>query len=111
MEIDGRMRRALALRRKGEPWFPAAFAALEAIAEGAGSDREAVAPFFRGRWDAAARLHHAAGQPLDGEAVAHFGTDGAFEPEVARAALARFESPVLLLAGAFDLDSPPRAVA
>ncbi|MFJ7059736.1 alpha/beta fold hydrolase [Streptomyces microflavus] len=111
VEIDGRMRHALALRRKGEPWFPAAFAALEAITEGTGGDWEAVAPFFWGRWDAAARLHHAAGQPLNGEAVAHFGAEGAFEPEVTRAALAGFESPVLLLAGEFDLNSPPRAVA
>ncbi|AGK75528.1 Alpha/beta hydrolase fold protein [Streptomyces microflavus DSM 40593] len=111
VEIDGRMRRALALRRKGEPWFPAAFAALEAITEGTGSDWEAVAPFLWGRWDAAARLHHAAGQPLNGEAVAHFGAEGAFEPKVTRAALARFESPVLLLVGEFDLNSPPRAVA
>ncbi|MFD8114086.1 alpha/beta fold hydrolase [Streptomyces microflavus] len=57
---------------------------LEAIAEGTGSDREAVA---------------------------HFGADGAFEPEDTRAALARFESPVLLLADESELNSPPRAVA
>ncbi|MYX12121.1 alpha/beta fold hydrolase [Streptomyces sp. SID8374] len=111
VEIDGETRRALALRRKGEPWFPAAFAALEAAIEGADADRDAIAPFFWGRWDAAARLHHAAGRPVNGEAVAHFGDEGAFDPEVTRTALAAFEGPVLLLVGEFDLNSPPVAVA
>lgn len=111
VRIDGPMRRALALRRKGAPWFPAAFAALEAISEGAGSDWEAIAPFFYGRWDAEARLHHTAGQPVNSEAVAHFAAEGAFDPEATRAALAAFGSPVLLLAGEYDLNSPPEAVA
>ncbi|MFI7237558.1 alpha/beta fold hydrolase [Streptomyces cyaneofuscatus] len=111
VRIDGPTRRARALRRKGEPWFPAAFAALEAIAEGTGSDWEAIAPFFCGRLDAEALLHHAAGQPVNGEAVAHFAAEGAFDPEATRAALAAFGSPVLLLAGEYDLNSPPEAVA
>ncbi|MFJ8759402.1 alpha/beta fold hydrolase [Streptomyces cyaneofuscatus] len=111
VRIDGPMRRALALRRKGELWFPAAFAALEAITEGAGSDWEAIAPFLYGRWDAEARLHHAAGQPGNGEAVAHFAAEGAFDPEATRAALAAFGNPVLLLVGEYDLNSPPEAVA
>ncbi|MFG3407078.1 alpha/beta fold hydrolase [Streptomyces sp. NPDC048142] len=111
VEIDGEMRRALALRRSGEPWFPAAFAALEAVIEGSGGDWEAVAPFFCGRWDAEARRHHAAGQPDNAEAVAHFAAEGAFDPAAARMALAGLGSPVLLLAGEFDLNSPPPAVA
>ncbi len=113
VDIDGPMRRALALRRKDEPWFPAAFAALQAITGGTGTDGdwEAIAPFLRGRWDAQARLHHAAGRPVNGEAVAHFAAEGAFDPEATRAALAVFESSVLLLAGEFDLNSPPGAVA
>lgn len=45
------------------------------------------------------------------EVVAHFGAEGAFDPEATRAALAAFESPVLLLVGEFDLNSPPRAVS
>ncbi|MEV6774675.1 alpha/beta fold hydrolase [Streptomyces syringium] len=109
--ITGETRRELARLRKNEPWFPAAFAALEAISEGTGSDWEAIAPFFCGRWDAAAQKRHAAGQPSNMEAVAVFAAEGAFDPEATRAALAACEVPVLLLAGEFDLNSPPRSVA
>ncbi|MFD9355099.1 alpha/beta fold hydrolase [Streptomyces sp. NPDC060031] len=108
--ISGETRRELALRRKDEPWFPAAFAALEAINEGTGSDWDAVAPFFCGRWDAAAREHHAASRPDNTQAVALFAAEGAFDPQATRAALAAHEAPVLLLAGEFDLNSPPKTV-
>jgi len=108
--VTGAMRRELAQLRKDESWFPAAFAALVALTEGRGGDREAIAPFFWGRWDAAARRHPAAGPPSNEEAVAHFADDGAFDPETTRAALADHEGPVLLLAGEVDLNSPPPAV-
>ncbi|MEU7599589.1 alpha/beta hydrolase [Streptomyces sp. NPDC040724] len=110
--VTAKTRRELALLRRNEPWFPVAFAALEAITGGTGTggDWEAVAPFFCGRWDAAAQRHHAAGQPANGEAVAGFAADGAFDPESTRAALAALGAPVLLLAGEFDLNSPPRTV-
>lgn len=111
VDISGETRRELAQRRKDEPWFPAAFAALEAISEGTGSDWEAIAPFFCGRWDAAAQQHHAAGRPGNQDAVAGFAAEGAFSPEATRAALAACDVPVLLLCGEFDLNSPPRAVA
>ncbi|NEC18465.1 alpha/beta fold hydrolase, partial [Streptomyces parvus] len=58
-----------------------------------------------------ARRHHAAGRPDNAEAVAGFAADGAFDPAVTRAGLAGFEGPALLLTGAFDLNSPPSAVA
>ncbi|MFI5675748.1 alpha/beta fold hydrolase [Streptomyces cellulosae] len=109
--ISAEMRRELAQLRKNEPWFPAAFAALEAITEGTGSDWEALAPFFWGRWDAAAQNHHASSQPKNKEAVALFAAEGAFNPETTRAALAACEAPVLLLAGEFDLNSPPQSAA
>ncbi|MEU4211061.1 alpha/beta hydrolase [Streptomyces sp. NPDC026206] len=109
--ITGETRRELAQLRKGEAWFPAAFAALEAITKGTGSDWAAIAPFFCGRWDAAAQKHHAASQPGNLEAVALFAAEGAFDPEATRAALAACEAPVLLLAGEFDLNSPPQSVA
>ncbi|WEV24083.1 alpha/beta hydrolase [Streptomyces sp. 71268] len=111
LAITAETRRELARRRANEPWFPAAFAALEAITDGTGSDWEAIAPFFWGRWDAAARRHHAASQPTNEEAVALFAADGAFQPESTRAALAACQTPVLLLAGEFDLNSPPRSAA
>ncbi|MFI1104098.1 alpha/beta fold hydrolase [Streptomyces melanogenes] len=112
--VAGEVRRETALLRREEPWFPEAFAALEAIFAGkATADSwQAVAPFWYGRWDEAARAHKAAedGQK-NGEAAAAFGGEGAFDPEATRAALARLDSPVLLLAGEVDLNSPPGAMA
>ncbi|MEU1787334.1 alpha/beta hydrolase [Streptomyces sparsogenes] len=109
--ITAETRRELARLRKDEPWFPAAFAALEAITDGTGGDWEAIAPFFYGRWDAAARDHHAAGRPDNEEAVALFAAEGAFDPEATRRALAAYGGRVLLLAGEYDVNSPPRSVA
>ncbi|MEU8463425.1 alpha/beta hydrolase [Streptomyces sp. NPDC029003] len=110
IDVPARARRELALRREGEPWFPRAFAALEASTAGTGDDWDAIAPFFCGRWDAAARAQHAAGRPADGEVVARFGAEGAFDPDGTRRALAALAAPVLLLAGEFDLNSPPETV-
>jgi proline iminopeptidase len=108
----GERRREAALLRKDEPWFGAAFAALEAILAGNGTDWKAVDPFFYGRWDAAAQAHLAA---QDGhqntEAAAAYGAEGAFEPDATRAALTAFNAPVLLLAGETDLNSIPSVVA
>lgn len=112
--VAGEVRRETALLRREEPWFPEAFAALEAIFAGKATADSwpAVAPFWYGRWDEAARAHKAAedGQK-NGEAAAAFGGEGAFDPDATRAALARLASPVLLLAGEVDLNSPPRAMA
>ncbi|MER5747197.1 alpha/beta hydrolase [Streptomyces sp. NPDC002225] len=104
-------RRALARLRRDEPWFPSAFAALEAVMAGTGDDWAAVDPFFCGRWDEAARQHRAASRPVNTQAVACFGAEGAFAPPATRAALTALDAPVLLLAGEFDLNSPPEAVA
>lgn len=109
--IAGETRRELAQLRKNEPWFPAAFAALQAITEGTGGDWEAAAPFLWGRWNATAQKHHAAGRPTNQEAVALFAAEGAFDPESTRAALAACQAPVLLLTGEFDLNSPPVSAA
>ncbi|WP_328303151.1 alpha/beta hydrolase [Streptomyces sp. NBC_00435] len=111
VEISAETRHGIARLRADEPWFPAAFAALQAITEGTGSDWEAIAPFFCGRWDTAARENHAAGRPANQEAVALFAAEGAFDPEGTRAALAACEAPVLLLTGEFDLNSPPVSAA
>ncbi|MET9604273.1 alpha/beta hydrolase [Streptomyces sp. NPDC006512] len=111
IEATGEERRALARLRADEPWFPGAFAALEAITRGTGGDWEAVSPFFCGRWDDAARAHQAAARPANGQAVAGFGAEGAFDPPGAREALAGCGVPTLLLAGEYDLNSPPGTVA
>ncbi|MGW1545456.1 alpha/beta fold hydrolase [Streptomyces sp. NPDC002346] len=112
--ITGDLRRETAQLRRDEPWFPAAFAALEAIVAGKATDDawKAIAPFSYGRWDEVARAHQAAGdEQMNMEVVAAFGAEGAFDPDVTRAALARFASPVLLLAGEVDPSAPPRTMA
>ncbi|MGW2469953.1 alpha/beta fold hydrolase [Streptomyces bauhiniae] len=111
LDITGETRRQVARFRKDEPWFPAAFAALEAITEGTGTDWDAISPFFYGRWDATARQHHADSQPANREAVTRFGEEGAFDPPATRTALAEVLVPVLLLTGEFDLNSPPDVIA
>ncbi|MEW2393797.1 alpha/beta hydrolase [Streptomyces venezuelae] len=112
--VDGSVRRGTALLRRDEPWFPAAFAALEEIVAGRATAGafEAIAPFAYGRWDEAARAHRAAedGQ-RNAEAAAVFGAEGAYDPKGTRAALARLGCPVLVLAGEADLNSPPPAMA
>ncbi|MGW1531505.1 alpha/beta fold hydrolase [Streptomyces aureus] len=113
VEVTGEVRRETALLRKGEPWFPEAFAALEAIVAGKGDAAAfaAIAPFWYGRWDAAARAHRDAEDAhRNQEAAARF-SDGAFDPDATRAALARLASPVLVLAGELDLNSPAPAMA
>ncbi|MET9047082.1 alpha/beta fold hydrolase [Streptomyces sp. NPDC093675] len=112
--IPGELRCETAQLRRDEPWFPAAFAALEAIMAGqaAVENWQAIAPFSYGRWDAAARAHQAADQEQqDMDVIAAFGAEGAFDPDTTRASLARFAPPVLVLAGEVDLGAPPRALA
>lgn len=114
IQISGADRLAIAHQRSGEPWFAEAFAALEAIVAGNATDEswQAIAPFSYGRWDEAAQAHAAAGDGLrNDDAAAVFGADGAYDPERTRAQLARFESPVLVLAGEVDMGNPRRAMA
>ncbi|MEU6234349.1 alpha/beta hydrolase [Kitasatospora sp. NPDC047058] len=109
--VTGEMRQETARLRAGEPWFPAASAALAAIVTGTGNDWEAIAPFAYGRWDAAAQAHHPTTKPDNPEAATLFGADGAFDPAATRTALAAWAGHALVLAGEFDLNSPPPAVA
>ncbi|WP_189148544.1 alpha/beta fold hydrolase [Streptomyces lacrimifluminis] len=112
--VTGDMRIGTAQSRRDEPWFPEAFAALEALVAGrAGADAfQAIAPFWYGRWDEAARVHRAAEEvQRNNDAAAVFAAEGAFDPVGTRAALARLTSPVLVLAGEVDLNSPPPAMA
>ncbi|MGH8775844.1 MAG: alpha/beta fold hydrolase [Jiangellaceae bacterium] len=114
LTITGDLRREIAQLRRDEPWFPAAFAALEEIVAGRATDNswQAIAPFSYGRWDEAARIHQAGEEEqTNSEVVTAFGAEGAFDPDATRAALARFEAPVLLLAGEVDLGAPPRVMA
>ncbi|WP_399934540.1 alpha/beta fold hydrolase [Streptomyces kanamyceticus] len=112
--VTGEVRRQTALLRRDEPWFPTAFAALEAVVAGRATAEswQAMTPFSYGRWDGTARARRAAeDEQRNDEAAAAFGGEGAYDPESTRAALARFASPVLVLAGEADLNSPPPAMA
>ncbi|MFF5499267.1 alpha/beta fold hydrolase [Streptomyces aquilus] len=100
-------RRAAALLRKDEPWFPTAFPAFEAWLDGAPDYDPAIAPFFYGRWDRAAQEHHARGdEEFNDEAADMYGSSGAYDPPATHAALSRLPAPVLVLAG--ELDGAPR---
>ncbi|MET9731180.1 alpha/beta hydrolase [Streptomyces sp. NPDC006458] len=112
--VPGGTRHETALLRRDEPWFPEAFAALEEIMAGRATARtwQAVAPFRYGSWDETAQAHHAAEATQRNEqAAALYGSEGAFDPDSTRAALAAFDRPVLVLAGELDLNSPPSATA
>ncbi len=111
LEPDSQMRREIAQVRQAEPWFSAAAASFERIADGAGTEEDwrAIAPFGYGRWDGAAQAHQAAEEAqTNDDAARAFAAEGAFDPAVTRAALAAFGSPVLVLAGGLDLVRPPR---
>jgi proline iminopeptidase len=114
LEPDAEMRRQIVRLRKDEPWYADAAAAFERIVAGEETEDDwtALAPFYYGRWDAAAKAHDAEGETQTNEAAAgFFGAPGAFDPAGTRAALAALGSPVLVLAGALDLQRPPRVLA
>ncbi|WP_327153831.1 alpha/beta hydrolase [Streptomyces tubercidicus] len=104
-------RREAAALRGAEPWFEAAYGAYERVWAGsvADADWDAIAPFFYGRWDAAAQAHAAAevAQTND-EAAESYASAGAFAPDEARAAVAALDARVLLLAGELDSGPLPR---
>lgn len=62
--VSGEVRRATVRPRHDEPWFPAAYAALEAITEGRATAGtwQAITPFSYGRWDEEARAYQATGE-------------------------------------------------
>jgi len=103
-------REAVALRAN-EPWFETARDAFEAIWAGSGAstdiDADAIAPFYYGRWDATAQAHAAAeAEQTNRRAADACPSSGAFDPVATRAAVARLDAPVLVLAG--ELDEGPR---
>ncbi|MCF0095703.1 alpha/beta fold hydrolase [Micromonospora sp. MH99] len=114
LEATAALRQEVTRARSGERWYPEAAAALESMVTGraTGDAWQAIAPFFYGRWDTAARAHQAVeAAQRNQEAARMFGADGAFDPPVTRAALAAHPRPVLLLAGELDLGAPPGLVA
>ncbi|GAA3384940.1 alpha/beta hydrolase [Streptomyces racemochromogenes] len=112
--VTGDDRLETARLRAAEPWFAPAYQALEELVAGRATPDTfgAIAPFWYGRWDDAARAHRAAEEGhKNQEAAAAYGAEGAFDPDATRAALAALAAPVMLLAGGTDLAAPPRAMA
>jgi pimeloyl-ACP methyl ester carboxylesterase len=114
LEITDSDRRQVAELRRGEPWFPDAFAALERIWSGEATDADwtAIAPFVYGRWDAASQAHLAQeATQKNQDAAAVYYSAGALDPDATRSALARLEAPVLVVAGEYDVALPPKRAA
>jgi pimeloyl-ACP methyl ester carboxylesterase/GNAT superfamily N-acetyltransferase len=109
VEFTEEHRRQALAARAGEPWQPAAAAAMDAVFAGRAADEdwEALTPLAYGRWDAAAQAHAAADvRQRDEAAAGSYQNPAAFDPAATRAALAAFTGPVLLMAG--ELDGGPR---
>ena len=98
----------------GRALVPGGGAAFEQIQAGPGTEDDwaALAPLRHGRWDAAAQAieaaHDRAGQPGGRGRIRQ---PGAFDPAADRVRLAAFGSPVLLLAGEVDVNTPPPVAA
>ncbi|MFB7369798.1 alpha/beta fold hydrolase [Streptomyces sp. NPDC056222] len=102
-------RREVVALRAAEPWFASARDAYETIWSGSATDADfdAAVPFFYGRWDTVAQAHAAADVEQTNEQAGDiYASPGAFDPAAARAAIARLDAPVLVLAG--ELDGGPR---
>ncbi|MEW2166613.1 alpha/beta hydrolase [Streptomyces sp. NPDC007084] len=100
--------------RAAEPWFGDGREAYGRIWAGTASDADfdAATPFFYGRWDDTARAHakSEAGQTNE-EAAGRYATAEAFRPAAARAVVATWDVPVLLVSGALDSGPLPRVAA
>lgn len=113
IDITDADRREVAEQRRGEPWFPEAFAAFERIWAGEPTDADwaGIAPFSYGRWDAASQANVAREDTEINIAAARTYYSGGLDPDATRAALAGFDAPVLLVAGEYDVGLPPKRAA
>jgi pimeloyl-ACP methyl ester carboxylesterase len=114
LEITDLDRRKVAELRRQEAWFPDAFAAFERIWSGdaTAADWKAIAPFTYGRWDAVTQAHLARqASQKNADAAAVYDSAGALDPQATRTSLARLRTPVLLVAGEYDVALPPKCAA
>lgn len=114
LKIADEDRRELAELRRGEPWFPEAFAAFERIWAGNSTeaDWEGITQFHYGEWDAAAQaMHERELTEQNVAAAAIYYSAGAIDTDAVRDAIARLEAPVLLVAGEYDVALPPKRAA
>ncbi|MBO3089962.1 alpha/beta fold hydrolase [Cellulomonas dongxiuzhuiae] len=106
-------RRAVAERRRDEPWYPTAWAAFGRIwtGEATPADADAIMPFLHGRWDdeRRAQLPVLDAGRNDAAAAAYYPED--LDVDGTRAGLAAVRAPVLLLAGELDVALPPERAA
>lgn len=111
VEVSDSDRRELVELRRGEPWFPDAYAAFERIwsGEATAADWEAITPFVYGRWDDAVRdVAAREATEANAEAARAYYGAGAFDPPAVRDALTHLDAPVLLLSGGYDVQLPPK---
>lgn len=114
LEVSDLDRREVAGLRRGEAWFPDAFAALERIQsdDATAADWKAIAPFTYGRWDAVAQAHLTLeASQTNADAAAVYYSDEAFDAEATRASLTRLRAPVLLVVGEYDVALPSKCAA
>jgi pimeloyl-ACP methyl ester carboxylesterase len=114
VEVSDSDRRELVELRRGEPWFPEAYAAFQRIwsGEATEADWEAITPFVYGHWDDTVRADLAREEAEGNEeaSMAYYGP-GAFDPAAVREAITRLDTPVLLLSGGYDVQLPPKCAA
>ncbi|WP_433064408.1 alpha/beta fold hydrolase [Dactylosporangium sp. CS-033363] len=110
IEVTDDDRRAIAVQRRDEPWFPAAFAALERIWAGAPADDDwaAITPFVYGRWDAGTAAHAAEGERRTNRTAAAAYYSGDF---LVGSGLDRVTAAVLVVGGELDIQLPPAHAA
>ncbi|MGK5445686.1 alpha/beta fold hydrolase [Micromonospora sp. URMC 105] len=114
VDVTDQDRREVAELRRGEPWFPAAFAAFERIWSGEPTDEDwaAITPFTQGRWDAERQAELAREEhDRNPDAAAAYYSAGALDPGATRTALADLRAPVLLVTGEYDVALPPKRAA
>ncbi len=114
LEVTDSDRRQVAELRRGEAWFPDAFAAFERIWSGdaTAAGWTAIAPFTYGRWDAVSQAHLAQeASQTNADAAAVYYSAGALDPDATRSAIARLGARALLVAGEYDVALPPKCAA
>jgi pimeloyl-ACP methyl ester carboxylesterase len=114
LPISDADRQRVVERRRDEPWFADAYAALERIRAGVATEADGAsfAPLHYGRWDATSQAFDArrAGE-LNREAAEIYYSEGAIDPPAVRSALLALPAAVLLIAGEYDPGLPPERAA
>ena len=113
VEVSDSARRQVAELRRGESWFSDAFAAFERIWSGDASDDDwtAITPFTYGRWDESSQTYAADAEKQRNDAAAALYYPDDLDAVGTRAALAKLQARVQLVAGEYDVGLPPSSAA